>query len=167
MFKVGEYIHYGSIGLCRVEEITTLSMSAADRDRLYYKLSPMEEHGRIIFTPVDNDRVVMRRVMNKAEAESLIDELPMISLIDIPDEKKRELSYKEALSSPDCHDWVALIKELNRRRQIRIDEGKKVTATEDRYYQSALNRLHNEISVATGVDRGEVEVYIQNRLAGK
>ena len=78
MFKPGEYIHYGSSGLCRVEEITKLNVSGADKDRLYYRLSPMEGQGGVIYTPVDNQKVQMRRVLSTEEAKQLIDSIPDI-----------------------------------------------------------------------------------------
>ena len=40
MFEPGELIYYGTGGLCVVEEVTKLDISGADRERLYYRLSP-------------------------------------------------------------------------------------------------------------------------------
>ena len=164
MFEPGDYIHYSSSGLCRVEEITKLDMSGADRQKLYYRLIPLEGRGSTIYTPVDNERVPMRRALSREEASQLIDELPEIGTITIPDEKKREQVYKEALSSSDCKAWVGLIKTLHGRRNERLKEGKKVTATEERYYQTAIGRLHAEIGLAMGIEKNEVEDFITARI---
>ena len=36
MFEIGEYIVYGVKGVCRIEDITHIDISGADKDRLYY-----------------------------------------------------------------------------------------------------------------------------------
>ena len=36
MFHVGDYIVYGSNGICRVEEITHPDIAGIDEDKLYY-----------------------------------------------------------------------------------------------------------------------------------
>ena len=38
MFEIGEYIVYGVKGVCRIEDITHIDISGADKDRLYYVL---------------------------------------------------------------------------------------------------------------------------------
>ena len=164
MFEPGDFIHYSSSGLCRVEEITTLNMSGADQKRLYYRLVPLEGRGSTIYTPVDNQKVPMRRALSKEEASRLIDELPGIGMISIDDEKKREQAYKDALASVDCKEWVGLLKTLYGRRKARLEEGKKVTATEEKYYQAALERLNAEIALAIGIEKNEVEAYISRRI---
>ena len=40
MFHVGDYIVYGSNGICRVEEITHPDIAGIDEDKLYYVLVP-------------------------------------------------------------------------------------------------------------------------------
>ena len=73
MIKVGDYVHYANTGLCRVEEITAPGFTAADKGRLYYRLTPAETPGSTIYTPVDNRKVEMRLAMTRQEALALID----------------------------------------------------------------------------------------------
>ena len=164
MFQPGEYIHYATSGLCRVEEITTLQMSGADSARLYYRLTPVYGHGSTIFTPVDNPKVAMRRAMTAKEADALIASIPQIEELAIPEEKHREQSYKDALMSVDCRNWVQVIKTLYNRRQNRLAQGRKVTSTDERYMRSAQERLYTELAVALGKEREEMEDYISSVL---
>ena len=53
MFQPGELVVYGSTGVCRVEEVTRPNLSGADRERLYYRLKPLQQDG-VIYTPVEN-----------------------------------------------------------------------------------------------------------------
>ena len=40
MFEQGEYIVYGSTGVCKVEKVTTMDMDGVPGDKLYYILRP-------------------------------------------------------------------------------------------------------------------------------
>lgn len=164
MFEPGEYIHYGTSGLCKVEEITKLNVSGADRDRLYYRHTPLEGQGGVIYTPVDNQKVQMRKALNREEAKELIDSIPDIQELWISEEKQREQNYKQALRSPDCRCWIQIIKTLYVRKQSRIEQGRKITATDEKYLKSAENRLYSELALALGRDKNDMEQYIALRI---
>ena len=72
MFQAGDVIVCGSHGVCRVEKVGPLS-SVADKDRIYYTLRPLYERGSVVFTPVDNQKMVIRPVISRERALELID----------------------------------------------------------------------------------------------
>ena len=73
-FKAGDYMMYGTVGVCQVKEISRLSFM---RDKkLYYTLVPVFDRGSMIYIPVDNQKVVMRPVISREEAEVFIEQLP-------------------------------------------------------------------------------------------
>ena len=96
MYLVGEYIVYGTSGVCKVEAIGPMEISGVNKDKLYYTLAPLYSKGSKVFTPVDNDKVVMRPVLTKEEARELIEQIPTIELLWVADEKRREDIYKAA-----------------------------------------------------------------------
>ena len=69
MFNIGDYIVHGRNGVCKVVDITHIDMSGADKDKLYYALVPMKSEDSKIFYPVDSDKVVMRPIVTKKEAD--------------------------------------------------------------------------------------------------
>lgn len=95
-----------------------------------------EKHGKV-FTPVDNEKIVMRRVISKEEAEKLIREIPQIEGLWIGNEKQREEKYRECMKSCKCAEWVRIIKTLYERKVSRLKQGKKITATDERYLRMA------------------------------
>ena len=101
MFSAGDYVHHVTGGLCLVEEITTLDMSGVDSKKLYYRLKPIGETSGTLYSPVDNPRTVMRKAVGEQEARMLIDDMPSIETLWIPEERAREQRYKEALMSMD------------------------------------------------------------------
>ena len=51
----------------------------------------------------------------------------------------REQSYKDAIKANDPEALVAIIKMIYQRKQTRLAQGKKCTATDAKYFQTAEN----------------------------
>lgn len=164
MFQVGDNIICGNSGVCTVEEIGKLNIGAAPRDRLYYTLKPVYETGGKIFIPVDNDKVVLRFVLSRDQVTQLLNNIPQIEQLWIADEKKREQEYKSAVNSCDCSRLIQIIKTLYFRKRERIQSGKKMTAVDDRYFRIAEDRLYEELALALGISKSEVEDYIRQYI---
>ena len=147
MFEVGEYIVYGCKGVCLIEEITHIDIPGSNKDRLYYVLAPYGDGKGKIYAPTDNEKVTMRKVITKTEAEQLIKEM-----------------YKEALKTCDYRAWISIIKTLYCRKQQRIAQGKKITSLDERYLKAAENELYSELSLTLGIPKNEMERYINERL---
>lgn len=161
MFDIGDYIVCGSNGVCRVKEIGPLSMNGADRTRKYYTLEQIYPGGGRIFTPVDNQKVVMRPVLSKAEADELVDEMTDIDILWISNDRKREDEYKQALRKCDCKELVRIIKTLYQRKKTRIAAGKKVTAADEKYFKIAEDCLYGELAISFNMEKDEVKEYIK------
>lgn len=119
MFQAGDVIVCGTHGVCRVEKVGPLSSAVADRDRLYYTLKPFYERGSVVFTPVDNEKMVIRPVISREEALRLIDGIRDAEALGIEDERKREENYKTALKSCRAEELVKMIKTINARKRSR------------------------------------------------
>ena len=164
MFQVGEYIVYGTNGVCRVEKIGTVDLPDVSRDKLYYTLSPVRNPSGHIYTPIDNQRVKMRPILTKDETERLVDAMPQITPLTVSDEKNVEVLYKHSLSSCDSVQWVRVIKTIYQRKQSRIRAGKKITAVDDRYMRIAEENLYGELAVVLEKDRSEIPAYLRARI---
>jgi CarD family transcriptional regulator len=164
MFQVGDIVVYANRGICRVEDITELNLPGAKSGKKYYEMRPISDESGKVYSAVDNDKVVMRRVLTKEEAQKLVMDIPDIPEMTIGDEKQRELKYKEAMLSCDCRQWVSIIKTLYTRRQNRLRQGKKTTNTDDRYFKRVSENLHGELAIALGMKKEEMESFISNCL---
>jgi CarD family transcriptional regulator len=153
--------------VCEVKEISKKTISSMIGEKLYYTLAPVYVKGSTIYSPVDNKKVTIRPVLTKNEAEELIDNMPQIKLLEQVDEKKRELIYKDAIKSCDCKELIKIIKTLYKRRQDRIEDGKKFTAVDERYFNQAKGCLYGEIAIALDMKMDDVEDYITGRIEGK
>ena len=164
MFNIGEYIVYGNRGVCEVADVSKMSMSAMDKDKLYYTLIPVYARGSKIYSPVDNTKVAIRPIISHEEAIELIDNIPDIGLVEDVDEKKREVVYKDAMKTGKCEELIKVIKTLYKRREIRLAGGKKFTAVDERYFNSARDCLYGELAIALDIPVDDVEAYIHDRI---
>ncbi|NLP16783.1 MAG: CarD family transcriptional regulator [Clostridiales bacterium] len=164
MYEIGEYIVYGNHGVCRVEDVGSLDISGIDKSIECYTLQPVFSKSSTLYTPVDNDKVLMRRVITNDEAQELIDWIKDSPLLWIENDKQREEAYKDALRKHDCMDWVKIIKTLYVRKQERLSQGKKLTFTDEKYLAIAQDFLYGELSIAMEMDREEIEEMILGKL---
>lgn len=164
MFDVGDFVVYGSNGVCRITQVGPIDCPGVDQKKIYYTMTPCYIRDSSIFTPVDNDRVVIRKVMSQDEAEKFLNRLDEIETMPVEEEKKRELLYKQALLTCEPDRIVSLIKTIYERMQERIAEGKKVTSSDSKYFHIAEDSLYGELAISLGMEKDEVGPYIQERM---
>ena len=160
MFNVGQKIVYGENGVCTVEKIEPLGMTGASRDKLYYHLTPLIGSGTY-FAPVDS-LAYMRPVMSREEADALIDSMPGIEPAVCNDNRFNHVDafYKELFRQHSCEALVSIVKGLHRR----MSEKKSRSSRAETTMKRAKDILHGELSIALGMDVGQVEEYIRDRL---
>lgn len=164
MFEKGEYIVYGTTGICEITDIRTMDIKGVPGDRLFYVLTPYTHQSSTIFTPVDSTKTVMRKVITKEQAQKIIDDMPKTEELHFSNDKLREETYKEYIRSCDCQALTKVIKTLYLRREQKLSQGKKFAATDERNLKMAEDNLFSELSVALGMDRQELRRHIEERL---
>ena len=167
VFGIGDYVICGNKGVCTVENITTLNISGVDKEREYYILKPLYMAGSTVYVPVDSPKESMRKVLEREEAEKLIQAIPNIPLLVITNDKLSEQTYKDCIKTNDCEDLVRIIKTIYTRKQKRLKAGRKVTAVDAKYFHLAEENLYGELAVALNISRKEVEGYIAEAIDGK
>ena len=165
MFKVGEYVVYGNAGVCKIEDIGPLSIGSSDKD--YYTLVPVYGRNSRLYTVVDSDKVVIRRTMTKQESDALIDAMENIDALRINDEKNREEIYKETMKKCDCRAWVQMIKTIYMRKMERLEKGKKVTSSDERYLNMVQDSLYGELAFSLQIPREKVGEFIAEKIGKK
>lgn len=167
MFEKGSYVIYGGTGVCEVVDVTTMDIDGIPKDRLYYVLKPNEQKSGKIYTPVENQKAVLRRIISREEADALIDDIPNIEDVWVPNERQREERYKECIHSCQCRELVKIIKTLYMQRKRRSAQGKKATATDEKYMKIAEENLYSELAVSLGIPKSEMLQYINERIRAR
>ena len=163
MFSIGDLVIYGNNGVCQVMGVTSPHLLGVDDERLYYELKPYQKDGKIM-TPVENPKLPMRHILSEEEASQLIEDIPSIEMLMIENDKVRESQYKECIRSTDCRKWISIIKTLYNRRIERQHQGKRMTATDERYLKQAEDYLYSELSIPLGIPKELVETYITDNI---
>lgn len=164
MFEKGEYIVYGQNGICMVEDTTTLTMPDVRKDKLFYVLVPQNAVGSKIYSPVENNKITMRKILTGQEANELIEEMPEIEVLSIQNDRLREETYKKAIRTCDIREWVKMIKTVYAREQERKGKGRKMTATDEKYFRKAEDNLFTELSIALHMEKTKVEDFIMHKI---
>jgi len=162
MFEKGNYVVNANNGICEISDIVTMNMGSGDRE--YYVLIPIEERTAKVFLPVHTAEKRIRLAMNTDEAWNLIREINAVDEVFVENEKEREKLYKEAINSRDPKRLVSIIKTLYIRCQKRLEEGKKTTAVDERYFKLAENQLYSELAFALKVQKSEITRIIEQNM---
>ena len=155
-YEIGDLVSKPVTGICKIEDILYLTPQDEKNNKLYYLMRPIEDEKDKIYVPVSNSDSRLRLCLTKEEAWNLIKRIPEIPTAWINNEKMREQNYKEAVKANDPEALVAIIKMIYQRKEKRLAQGKKCTATDARYFQLAENLLYMELGVALGKPKQEV-----------
>ena len=141
-----------------IGDLVSLYLNPQDErnNKLYYLMKPIEDEKEKIYVPVSNADSRLRLCMTKKMAWSLIKRIPEIPTAWVNNEKMREQNYKEAVKANEPEALVSIIKMIYQRNQKRLAQGKKCTATDARYFQTAENLLYMELGVALGKPKQEI-----------
>ena len=165
MFQPGELLVYGTTGVCRVEEIAAPGLTRADRGRQYYLLKPLHQDG-VIYAPVDSDKVPIRPVISREEAEALIDLIPSIraEACHAPTMQALAQHYQSAVRSHDCRELLELMMSIYLKQRQAEAQKRRLGMVDERYMKQAERLLHGELSAALGIPLEEVQPYIARRV---
>jgi len=153
MFARNEYVFHESGGICRIDDIRISPLDSMPPNREYYIATPLHDPSSVIYIPVDSDRIFMRRLLSRAEAEALLERIPFVRTIEEPNAKLLRAKYVEAMRTHDPLEWVRVIKTVESRRGI--GRRARISETERIYLESARYYLISEISLSLGCTEGE------------
>ena len=165
MFKVNDYVMYGSTGVCKIIDISKekhISINSEETD--YYVLHPVFNDNIVIKIAVNNPNAPIRAILTKDEVLSLIKTMPEQETIWIDDNRERSEYFKAILKSKESEDWVKLIKTLFLEKEARSLVGKTLTKTDEGIMNTVEKLLYEEFAVALGISPDEVLAFIEEYI---
>lgn len=167
MFQPGELLVYGSTGVCQVLSIDQRQdyVNGVKQSRLYYRLKPLYQGG-VIYTPVDNDKVVMRPVISREDAETLIDSIPTLRPTVCPAATTQALTqhYQTSLRRHSCRSLMELTMSIHQKRCKAEAQNRRLGMVDERFMKQAELLLFGELAAALDIPYDEVQPYIANRM---
>lgn len=164
MFKVNDYVMYGTLGVCQVTGINKETLFG-NTQKDYYVLNPVYSNNTIIKIPVDNDKVTMRKILSKDDLSSLLECLPNKKAFWIDDDKERNKQFKSILKSGDCNDLVTLVKSIYLFKCNRKELGKKLYKCDEDIFDIAERLINEEFATILNICPNEVPSYIKNHIS--
>jgi len=164
MFKVNDYVVYGSTGVCKITDIEK-DMDINHDEIEYYILHPVYNDNMTIKIPVNNPNVSMRPILTKDEVLSLIATMPEEETIWIDDNRERNEHFKAALRTRKSEEWIKLIRTLYLEKEARAVAGKTLTKTDEDILNTAEKQLNEEFAIALNISPDEVASYILEHIS--
>ena len=165
MYQTGDFIVYGDTGICKVTDITTMSMTSKHSPSLYYTLSPLFQKC-VIHTPVPGAKVFMRPAITMEMANRIIDDIPSATITTYHSRSVNDLThhYLSSFTSHNCESLVDLTMSIFAKKQELEKQGRRPGATDDKFMKRAEELLFGELSVALDIPKDDVPAYIANRV---
>ena len=167
MYQTGDLLIYGSTGVCRVLSIDRRQdyVDGIKQDKLYYRLKPLHQGG-VIYTPVDNSKVVMRPVISREEAEALIDTIPTLQpmVCKAPTTQALTQLYQANLRQHSCRSLLQLTMSIHAKQAQAEAQKRRLGMVDERFMKQAEQLLYGELSVALDIPYDEVQPYIASRM---
>ncbi len=159
---------YGGIGVCRIGEIREQVFPSTGEKRLYYVLNSLYEDC-VISAPVDSDKVFIRPIISREEAERIIQRIPEIHPEAYQSRATRELAehYEAILKSHDCDSLVELTMSIYHKKQAMLSQKRKFGSVDERFLKRAEDLLFGELAAALDIPRDSVQEYIAAQIEGK
>ncbi|MBO5294963.1 MAG: CarD family transcriptional regulator [Clostridia bacterium] len=167
MFLREEYVFHELEGICKIVDIQVAPLEGMPADRRYYIITPLQNSNSVIYVPVDSDRVFLRRLLSRAEAEELLDRIPFVRVIDENNPKLLRAKYQEAMGKHDPVEWVRVIKTAYLRVNTLASRSRsaRISDTERFYSENAKRFLHAELALSLGLSSDvDMERYITEHI---
>ena len=128
-------------------------------------MKPLHQDG-VIYSPVESQKVEIRPVMSRREAEELIDLIPTIQVKawKAPTLQALTQRYQQAMRSHDNRELIELTMSIYAKRRQAEAQKRRLGLVDERYMKQAERLLYGELSVALDIPYDEVEHYIASRV---
>ncbi len=146
MFNIGDVIIYSGQGICCIDDICEKTYGDVTKD--YYILHPIENCKLTINIPVGNDKVIMLGLIDRNEAEEIIEsfKLPGISWIDIC--SQRAQSYHGIVRKGNRKEISSIVNTLMRKKYKADISGKKFYEQDNKLLVFVQDILFKELAMA-------------------
>lgn len=146
MFNVGDKIIYSAQGICHIDDICEKTYLGITRN--YYILHSLEKPKLEISTPVDNEKVAMLELVNRDEAEEILEtfRLPGINWIESWEERNQK--YSETIKKGNRMEIAGILNTLMREKHRAEINRKKFSEKDKNLLDLIQNILFTELAMS-------------------
>ncbi len=163
MFKIADKVVYGETGVCLIEDICEREFIKKQK-KMYYVLRPVQSDGNVIYAPIENRKIAMRKIITKNQAENLIKCIPTIIENINADAELTMQDYKNEIISHNLDKLVELTARIyNKKKCVQLQK-KRLNSIDEKYMKIAENLLFGELAEALEINIDEVQAYISKNI---
>ena len=160
MYNIGDYVVYGRLGVCKIDDICPSPFGGDDRQ--HYLLRPVDSPTSEVYTPVESDKMPLRALMTKDEAISAVAAFASVDELTVDNERHRRDIYKIAVKDNSPIGMYAVIKTVRARREQLAALRRHLTEADSEYEMYAKKMLYYELSIVLGMQLCDIEQYIDD-----
>ena len=165
-FEVGQYVVYGTNGICIVDSIELMSFTPGQPKEMYYVLRQHKHSETRFFVPFKNEELLskMREPMRREDIEDILMGLSSDDVKWVSDRRARGDYFKSILNEGVSGRLLSMIICIYEKKRELARQGKKLSVTDTTTLRSAEKLVEEEFAWALGTDPQEVPAFIRKRL---
>ncbi len=165
-YEVGQYVVYGTNGICMVDNIEQMSFTANQPKEMYYVLRQNKNRATQFFVPLKNEALLskMREPMQREDIEDILMGLSDNDVNWIGDRRDRAEYFKEILSEGVSGRLLNMITCIYEKKRELARIGKKISISDQTILKTAEKLVQEEFAWALEIDPEEVPAFIRKRL---
>ena len=162
----GEYVVYGTNGICLVEDIKMMRFALDAEKDPYCILKPASNGSSTIYVPLNNEKLMgkLRPIMTKEEIDSLLLGMRDKEISWDSDRRNRTERFHDILINGVTQKLLLMIRCIYMKKRELITAGKNLSATDENTLKSAEKLVEEEFSYALGISADDVTAYIRKLL---
>lgn len=163
MFDIGDLIIYSSHGICKIDDICDKTVSGVTRK--YYVLHPLENnHDLTISTPINNDQVLMKGLINKEEAFEILETFNEPGMKWNNNANPRFNFFTKIVHSGNRKEIAKVVNTLMR-KQIELENSdKKLYQKDETLLNDTQNILFEELAIAMETSYKQIHEMVLNKI---
>lgn len=166
MIAKGQYVVYGTNGICLVEDIRMMKFALDTEKNPYCILKPASSDSSTIYVPLNNEKLMgkLRPVMTKEDIDSLLLGMRDKEITWDGDRRNRTERFHDILAGGVTQTLLLMIRCIYMKKRELISLGKNLSATDEGTLKSAEKLVEEEFSYALHIPKEEVTTYIRDLL---
>ena len=165
-FEVGQYVVYGTNGICIVDSIEMMSFTSEMPKEMYYVLRQHRHSETCFFVPLKNEELVskLREPMRREDIEDMLMGLSDDDVKWVNDRRARGDYFKSILSEGVGGHLLNMIICIYEKKRELAKQGKKLSVTDTTTLRSAEKLVEEEFAWALEMDPQDIPAFIRKRL---
>lgn len=165
MFNIGDLVIYSAHGICKINDICEKTFSGITKD--YYVLNPMDnKHHLTISIPVNTDKVAILNLIDKDEAQDILDSFkyPGVEWYDKPN--MRLQVYSDIIKNGERKEIARVINTLMRKKIETELHDKKQNEQDRKLMINTQNILFKELAISLNTSFEEINEMVIRLIKG-